>query len=195
MKISIVVPLLMAGMILAGCSSVPTRVNEGRIRAKTFNFMKPKGTEVAAESVNVAEAHAMIQKAITGSLAAKGVARVDDGGDIIVGYLLVIASNKAVMAIGDYFGYGAVPAELMEKAQDASMDIRDDPDKSRVRDPKTYKACALVVDVIDSGTLTLQYRNFAYRELLCNATMEVRAKRVGEVVDEIFRDLLIASPR
>jgi hypothetical protein len=56
-------------------------------------------------------------------------------------------------------------------------------------------AGALVVDVLDAKTLELQYRNFAYRELLSQAPKDVRAERIQEVVDEVLSDLRVAPAK
>lgn len=186
--------LCLSFLIAGGCSTVPVQVNEGKIRAKTFSFMGPKGVVTAPATNMITAAHLAIQTEITRNLAARGVARVDNGGDITVGYLLLVASNKATFVVGDYFGYGAQPDGLVEKAEEGAIRFRDDQPRSRIRDPQTFRAGAFVVDVLDSATFTLQYRNFAYRELLSGAPRDLRERRVREVVDEVLRDLHV-SPR
>lgn len=188
--------LLCAGALaLAGCSSTPVTVDEGRIQAKTFSFMKRHGTGGAAFAEQRAEVHALVQAAITRSLASRGIARVDSGGDVTVGYLVIVGSNVTTAAIGDYFGYGPETSALMAKAHAGAGRRYEEFTRNRVRDEKTYKAGALVIDILDAKTQELRYRNFAYRELLRQAPKDVRAERIQGVVDEVLRDLRVASAR
>ena len=61
----------------------------------------------------------MIQAAITKHLAGLGVTQVPAGGDVTVGYLVIIGNNATTEAINTYFGYGEGANELHEKAQEA----------------------------------------------------------------------------
>jgi hypothetical protein len=144
---------------------------------------------------NRAEIHALIQASITRNLASKGVAKVDNGGDITVAYLVVIGSNVTTAAIGDYFGYGPETSALLDKAHKGASKQYDAFTKRRIRDEKTYLAGALVLDVLDARTIELQYRNFAYRDLLRQAPKDVRAERIQEVVDEVLGGLRVAPAR
>jgi hypothetical protein len=182
--------------VLAGCSSVPVQVNEGKVHARTFNFMASKKASVPAFADNRAEMHQSIQVAISRNLASKGLQKVDAGGDLIVGYLVIVASNVTTTSIGDYFGYGPDNAALIEKAHGSAQELRESGPGYRIRDPKLYQAGALVVDILDAKTLGLQYRNFTHRDLLPAGTPdEVRTKRLQEAVDEILADLRVTPGR
>ena len=182
-------------LVVAGCSSIPVKVDEGRIRAKTFSFMEPRGKGTASFADNRADVHRMIQAAITHNLASKGIAMTESGGDITVGYLVVISSNVTTAAIGDYFGYGPEAKALLDKAAAGADRLRKEQEKSRIRNANRFLAGALVVDVIDARTSTLVYRNFAYRELLEQASPEMRAERIQSVINELLGNLRVASPR
>lgn len=188
--------LLYLGVIfLSGCSSVPVRVDEGRIQANTFSFMEPKGRNGAAYAETRVEIHQVIQAAIARNLAVKGITRVDSGGDVTVGYLVVVGSNVTTTAIGDYFGYGPETRELLDKAAEGADKLREAREKSRIRNANRFLAGALVVDIVDTPSQTLLFRNFAYRELSAPASPEIRARRIEDVVDEVLRDLRVSAAR
>ena len=74
--------LLAAGVVLlAGCSSTPTQVNSGAVRAGTFSFVtgRPAPPDYAEKR---AEIHTLIQNAITANLDAKGFTRVKNSGNV-----------------------------------------------------------------------------------------------------------------
>lgn len=177
--------LLAAGVgLLAGCSSTPTRVNEGPIKAATFSFVtgKPAPPENAEKR---AEVHKLIQDAITTNLAGKGVTRVESGGNVIVAYLIILGDNVATTDVNDYFGYGRDSDALLEKAhQKIAVDSKD---------PNPFVAGVLVIDVIDGRTFKLLYRNYAVRQVFRNLTEAARAERIQEAVNQALAGLRVAK--
>ena len=111
--------VLTAALVLAGCSSTPTHVDKGPIKAKTFNFVVRPTQSSPDFADDRAAVHTMIQAAITKHLAGLGVTQVPAGGDVTVGYLVIIGNNATTEAINTYFGYGEGANELHEKAQEA----------------------------------------------------------------------------
>jgi hypothetical protein len=78
--------------LLAGCSSTPTEVTSGAIRACTFSFVARK-TQAPSHADNREAFHKMIQSAITQNLVARGVTRAATGGDVVVAYLVITATT------------------------------------------------------------------------------------------------------
>jgi hypothetical protein len=177
--------LLAAGVIaLAGCSSTPTKVSSGPIRAQTFSFVNPGSKPVPDFADNRQAVHAMIHDAITKNLAAKGIKQVDSGGDLTVGYLLIVGNNGATAAINDYFGYGSDAEALHEKVQDAYTSSKN---------PNYFEAGTLVIDLSDTKTYKLLKRGYATRPILKDLPPDARAARIQEVVDEILRDVRVGT--
>jgi len=175
---------LVAGLLaLAGCSSTPSKVDTGPVRARTFNFVVRNPNQSPDYADNRQAVHTLIQTAITKNLSARGVSRVDSGGDITVGYLVIVGDNASTAAINDYFSYGADSTALQDKAFKAYTGNKN---------PNYFEAGTLVVDLVDSKSFKLLKRNYATRPLLRDVSSEVRAERLQEVVDEILRDLRIA---
>ena len=168
---------------LAGCST-PTRVDSGPIQARTFSFVDRGVKPLPAYTDNRQPVHAMVQEAITKNLAAKGVTRAASGGDVTVGYLIIVGNNVSTTALDDYFGYGEGADALQNKAQSAYTSNKN---------PNYFEEGTLVIDVIDSKDYKLLKRGYASRPLLKNLSADARQERIQEVVDEILRDLRIGS--
>lgn len=170
---------LAAGMMsLAGCASTPTQVDTGSIRARSFSFVDPGPKAAPAYVDNRQAIHALIQDAIIRNLAAKGLTRTASGGDVTVGYLVIVGNNATTTSINEYFGYGSDAAGLHEKAQKAYTGSKD---------PNCFEAGTLVIDVVDSKSFKLLKRGHASRPVLRNLSAEARTARLQEVVDEILR--------
>lgn len=175
--------LAAAALALAGCSSTPTKVDTGPVRARTFSFVNTGPKAAPAYADNRQAIHVMIQQAIANSLAAKGVTYVGSGGDVTVGYLVIVGNNASTTAVNDYFGYGADAVELHDKAQAAY---------TASKNPNYFEAGTLVIDVVDTKSFKLLKRNYATQPVLRNLPADARAARIQEVVDTILRDLRVA---
>ena len=140
MKLNSLLVLAVAILVLSGCSSTPTHVDKGPIHARTFNFVN-RGARPSPDYADERQAvHAMIQSAITTNLASHGVSKVDAGGDVTVGYLVIVGNNVSTTMISEYFGYGQNAAGLQEKAQKAYTSYDS---------PGYFEAGTLVIDIID----------------------------------------------
>jgi hypothetical protein len=169
-------------LMLTGCSSTPTKVDSGPIHARTFSFVN-RGQQPSPDFSDERQAvHEMIQSAITKDMAAHNVTRVASGGDVTIGYLVIIGNNATTEAINTYFGYGEGAGELHEIAHDAYTSSKN---------PNYFEAGTLVIDIIDTKTFKLLKRNYATRPIIRNITPEARAERIQEVVDEILKNLRV----
>ena len=177
-KTAISSALLAAGLLsLTSCSS-PTKVDSGAIHAQTFSFIT-QNKPAPAYADNRAEIHAMVQKSISDSLAKRMVNKVDQRGDVIVAYLIIVGNNATTTSLNDYFGYGRDAAALVDKAHSKSTSSDN---------PNYFEAGTLVIDILDGKTFKLLRRNYATRALINNPTPEQQAKRINEVVEEILAD-------
>ena len=183
MKYSFILTLNLAVLLVAGCSSTPTKVDSGPIRAATFSFIA-KTPSMSPEYADSREPiHAMIQNSISQNLAGKGLSKVPSGGDVIVAYLVIIGNNASTEAISTYFGYGRDASGLHDKAQDAYAGSKN---------PNYFEAGTLLIDLIDAKTYKLLKRSYVVRPLLRNPSAEVQAARIQEAVDTVLRDVRIA---
>jgi Domain of unknown function (DUF4136) len=184
MKKLLLLPLLLTGLFIAGCSSTPTHVDKGALQAHTFNFINGgiALTPPATDKRNIA--HQQIQEAIIKNLAAKGLTRTDGTGDIIVAYMIIIGNNVSTEAVTTYFGSGRDAGALHDKAQAAYTDSGN---------PNHFEAGTLLIDVIDAKTYELLYRDFVVRPVMWQATAEERAGRIQEAVDAALAKVRVAN--
>jgi hypothetical protein len=175
---------LSAVLALTGCSSTPAKVDSGAIRARTFSFVNTGAKPAPAYADNRQVVHPLIQAAIAENLSRRGVTRMPAGGDITVGYLLIVGNNATTASISDYFGYGEDAAGLQDKAHKAYTGSKN---------PNYFEAGTLVIDLIDSKTFKLLKRGHGTRPILKNLSEDARAARIQEVVDEILQDLRVTQ--
>ena len=184
MKHSFLVTLPLAALLVAGCSSTPTRVETGPIRASSFSFIAaaPKATPDFAPD-RWAPIHAMIQDSIRRNLADKGLNQAASGGDVIVAYLVIVGDNASTEAVNTYFGYGRHAEALHDKAHEAY---------NNSKNPNYFQAGTLLVDILDAKTAKLLERSYVVRPLLRNPSADIRAERIQEAVDAALTDVRIA---
>jgi hypothetical protein len=183
MKYPLFVTLNLAALLVAGCSSTPTKVDTGPIHASTFSFVA-KTPSMAPEYADRREqVHALIHDSISRNLAGKGLSKVPSGGDLIVAYLVIIGNNASTEAISTYFGYDRDAAALHDKAQDAYAGSKN---------PNYFEAGTLLIDIIDAKTYKLLKRSYVVRPLLRNPTAEVQAERIQEAVDAVLKEVRIS---
>ena len=168
---------------LAGCSSTPTKVDTGPVKAATYNFVNGGVMPAASFAEPRQPIHALIQDAITRNLAAKGVSHAAGLGDITVAYLIITGNNATTTAINEYFGYGRDASALHDKAHDAYTGSKN---------PNYFEAGTLVIDLVDNRTHELLKRSIVTRSLLRNPPADVRQERIQEAVDAALASLRVA---
>jgi hypothetical protein len=181
---SIIHCLLATGaVLLAGCSSAPTKVNTGDVHARTFSFVtgRPMPPDYAEKREQV---HQLIQSAITTNLTAKGLSRTPAGGDVFLAYLIILGDNVATTDVNDYFGYGRDSDALLDKAHEKGA--------IESKNPNPFVAGTLVIDVIDAKTYKLLYRNYVVRQVFRNVPADARAERIQSAVDQALAGLKVA---
>lgn len=177
-------PFVLTGLLIAGCSSTPTRVDKGAVSAHNFNFINGGIALTPPAKIKRDAAHQLIQEAIVKNLAAKGISRSTAQGDVIVGYMVIIGNNVSTEAVTTYFGYGRDADALHNKAQNAY---------SGSKNPNEFEAGTLMIDVVDAKTYELIYRDYVVRPILGDATAEARAEYIQEAVDAALKKMRTAN--
>jgi hypothetical protein len=166
--------VVVAALSMAGCST-PTRVDKGNIDARTFSFVNG-GVAANPNPTDRRQAfHQMIQESITHHLKAKGVSLVPRGGDVTVSYLVIVGNNASTETIRTYYSEAGDAGAFGDKAFDAYTSSKN---------PNYFEAGTLLIELLDSRTFKLLHRNYAVRPILRDPSMEVRAARIQEAVDE-----------
>ena len=184
MKNLCLLPLLVTALLLAGCSSTPTHVDKGAINAHSFNFVNGGIALAPPASEKRDLTHQIIQQAIINELAAKGLKRTGETGDLIVAYMIILGNNVSTEADTTYFGSGRNADALHNKAQDAY---------SGSANPNHFAAGTLLIDVIDAKTYELLYRNFVVRPVLADASVQARSVLIHEAVVTALQNLRVAD--
>jgi hypothetical protein len=132
-----------------------------------------------------AQAHTLVQEAVTKNLAAKGVSRLETGGDILVAYLIIVGNNTTTTSLNEYFGYTDDASALTDKVH-TEQAIKGDRRTS-------FEAGTLVIDIINPATSKLMHRSTVQSDILRNLPLEERQARVQALVDKALSNLRISS--
>lgn len=165
-----------AALLANGCSSTPTEVNGGAIKARSFRFVATR-QNLPAFAEREQQLHSRIQHAITQALATRQVTPAEQDADITVAYMVIVGNGAATTSIDDYFGYGRDGSKLVDKAHSKYISSKN---------PDYFEAGTLVVDIIDTRTFKLLHRGHVTRAIQANLTPEQREARVQAAVEEIF---------
>ena len=177
--------LLAAVFGLPACSSVKTQVDTGPIAARSFSFVNPGPKPFPTYADKRTEIHTLIQEAITKGLAAKGLSRVQSGGDVTVAYLVIVGNNVSTTSLDDYFGYDSDAAALVDKVHTEQA--------IKGENRGYFEAGTLVIDIINPKTSKLLKRASVRSSVLRDIPPEVRQARLQALVDKALSDLRIAG--
>jgi hypothetical protein len=174
--------LAVGALVLAGCST-PTHVDHGTIHASTFSFVNTRVRAVPSYAEQRERVHLAIQDAITRTLAARGLTRAATGGDVTVGYLVILGNNVTTELVSDYFGFGDDAAALQDKAHGIYTGSKN---------PNYFESGTLLIDIADSKSFKLLKRGYATRPTLRNLPEQDKAARIQDAVDEILADVRVS---
>jgi hypothetical protein len=170
LKLSVLVGA--CAVLVAGCSSVPTQVNRGAVSATTYSLMTSKAPATVVTNERREATHKLIQDAIAKELGQKGLKQVARGGQVQVGYMVIVADNASTATYDEYFGYGRDASALSEKAQKAV-------NKSNSRE--LFEIGAIVIDVVDPSDSKLLFRSVAHMDVR-DVTPANRQDRINTLV-------------
>jgi hypothetical protein len=172
-------------LALAGCSTAKTHVDSGAIHARTFAFINTGTRAVPTYAEKRKQVHAAVQDAITKNLAAKGLSKVDQGGDVIVAYLIIAGNNATTTSLNEYFGYTPDATALVDKAHRS---------QAMKGDERGYvEAGSLVIDFLDPTTSKVLKRATVQAQILRELPMDERVARLQRLVDQALSDLRVAQ--
>jgi hypothetical protein len=173
---------------LSACRTIPVDVNEGRIRAETFSWMGGSAASAIPTGIDVD-----VQSAIEAFMAENGVRKVGKGGGITIGYMIILRTPISSRTSSGHFGLGTEKEQIRALAHKRSRKLYKEIEKNRNLDHKTIQMAALVIDIVDTGSSELLYRNNTYHSMLKDPTGNQRAARIREAVDEVFVGLKLSG--
>jgi len=169
------IPALVLAIAVAGCSSVKTHVDEGKVTAHTFSFLNTAARQQPNYAESSQQAHAMIQQAIIHNLAARGITQLPSGGDITVAYLVIVGNNASTTSLNEYFGYTPDANALVNQAHDQ---------QTSESNRGYFEAGTLVIDILQPNNSKLLQRRSIQAQVLRNLSTEQRTARIQALVDQ-----------
>ena len=164
--------------VITSCSTgieQPKGTSQGYSSARLIE--RNDDADVTDDAIAVAKEkkiHGMIQKAIQHEFSSHGLNYGKSGADLKVAYLVMIQNNAITFHYNDYFGQGRDADALAEYAhlKGVSKGTRDE----------FFERVIIVVDVIDTKTDKLIFRNHYINDIVDVPTDAVRKKRVQAAI-------------
>ncbi len=172
--------LSLLAICLAGCTTVPMPKGSSK-GYSSVRFIRPNAPLGADETPTFVEANRMIKEAIATELEKNGLKVVDGNADLIVAHLIILQDNISTSYCNQYYGLQEF-SDLVTLAHKKGM---------KKHYPENVQKRALVIDLIDTKTYKLVYRNYALSGTLANLSEEKRqaytATAVAETLQQLFR--------
>lgn len=118
--------------------------------------------------------HGMIQNSLARQFRAKGLAYGTANAELVVAYLVIYQEPGMTTSYTDYFGYGRPADAIADRAH-----VRGTVESTR---PDFFRRAGIVIDLIDSRTNKLVYRDFAAGDVVRGASDKTRAARIDAAV-------------
>ena len=173
---------VIAALGLASCS---TNVDMPKGTSKGYNSARLTLRDPNAPAITDAtekQVHGMIQKSIARQFTSRGLAYGSGGADLIVAYMVIYQEPGMTARYDQYFGYG--------RDSDAISDLAHTRGALDNKRPDYFRQAGVVIDVIDSRTNKLVYRNFAKGDVIKGATAGTRAARIDAAVSQALAPFL-----
>jgi hypothetical protein len=161
---------------LAGCSSVPMPKGSSK-GYSTVRFVTPNAPLAEDNLPRFIEGHRMIKEAITAQMTANGLQVVEQSGELIVAYLIILQDNVSTSYSNQYYGYQDFMT-IVNRAHDKGM---------KKSYPEKVEKRAIVIDLIDAETFKLVYRDYAVTGSAAHLSKEAQQELVNEVVATALR--------
>ena len=118
--------------------------------------------------------HGMIQHSLRQQFTAKGLTYGKSDADLVVAYLVIYQETGMTASHDEYFGYGRSADAIVDRAHERGV--------IESKRPDFFRRAGIVIDVIDSKTHKLVYRNFAAGDVIRGASAKTRAARIDAAV-------------
>ncbi len=169
-------PLLaIASMAIVSCST-NVEMPKGTSKGYTSARLVQRNPNLKADTATQTQVHGMIQKSIAKQFTSHGLSYGRNPAQLTVAYLVIYQEPGMTARYEDYFGYGRSTEEIADQAHTRGVIDNQNPDY--------FKRAGIVVDVIDSSTNKLVYRNFAAGDVVTGASDATRSARIDAAVGQ-----------
>jgi hypothetical protein len=166
--------LAMLSLVLAACGpgvDMPQGTSKSYTSARLIQ-RNPNGPAIS--NPTEIQVHGMIQNSISKQFTAKGMTYGRANADLIAAYLVIYQEPGMTARYENYFGYG--------RDTDAISDLAHTRGALENKHPDFFRQAGIVIDLIDSRTNKLVYRNFAKGDVIKGASAGTRAARIDAAV-------------
>jgi hypothetical protein len=165
-----------AALSLVSCSTsvdMPKGTSKGYTSAR---ITQRDPNRAAVTDATEKQVHGMIQNSISKQFTSRGLAYGSGGADLVVAYMVIYQEPGMTARYDAYFGYG--------RDGDQIADIAHTRGALENKRPDFFRQAGVVVDVIDSRTHKLVYRNIAKGDVIKGASAGTRAARIDGAVSQ-----------
>ncbi len=167
-----------AGLVLAGCASVPVSTDYDPAfdfgPYRSFSWLEEKQPLTGDLRLDNPLLDQRLREAIERALIARGYKKSGGAADFVVGYHLSLTQRYDVSTLQSHYGYGPGWNRVGYGPADTIV--------------TEYEEGTLVIDVVDRAADRLVWRGQAYGRVRESAAPEEREQRVNRVVESILAD-------
>jgi hypothetical protein len=166
--------IAIAALGLACCSTsveMPKGTSKGYTSARLIQ-RDPNGPAVTGATEK--QVHGMLQNSISKQFASKGMAYGNANADLVVAYMVIYQEPGMTSSYETDFGYGRDAGRISDLAHTRGALENQRPDY--------FRQAGVIIDVIDSRTNKLVYRNFSKGDVIKSASSGTRAARIDAAV-------------
>jgi len=165
-----------AALSLVSCSTgvdMPKGSSKGYTSAR---LIQRNPNSHAVTDATEKQVHGMIQKSISKQFTSKGMTYGSGGADLTVAYMVIYQEPGMTARYDEYFGYG--------RDGDQIADVAHTRGALENKRPDFFRQAGVVVDVIDSRSHKLVYRNIAKGDVVKGASAGTRTARIDAAVGQ-----------
>lgn len=175
-------PVLIAVSALGfvSCSpgiDMPQGTSRGYTSAR-LTLRDPDSREI--KSPTERQIHRLIQNSISKQFTAKGLSYGKGDADLVVAYMVIYQEPGMTASSEEFFGYGRDGLGIAGLAHTRGALANKNPDY--------FRQAGVVIDIIDSRTNKLVYRNYAKGNVTKGTSESTRASRVDAAVAEALAE-------
>lgn len=193
MKHLIIPPLLALCAVVSSCSTGPgidmPKGNIAEYQSATLigrnpyaeNFGSPQSKALAKR------VHGMIQKSVKSEFSRQGVSYGSKNADLKVAYLILVQNKAITYHYNDYFGHGPNANDIARIAHERGVIQKEGVSPYHNR-------AGVLIDIIDSKSNTIVYRNFYATDVIHVPSDAARAKRIDNAVRSALASFFVKKP-
>ncbi|NWK55785.1 DUF4136 domain-containing protein [Verrucomicrobiaceae bacterium N1E253] len=187
MKHLALIPSLLIGLLLCSCSTginMPSGTIDSYQSANLISrnpYAEKFGS--AASQAHVRKVHSMIQGSIKSEFQRNGVQYGKKQSDLAVAYLILVQNRAITYHYNDYFGHGPNANEIAKTAHERGVM------KKEVSD--YHNKAGILIDVIDTKTNKIVYRNFYATDIVHIPSDSIRANRIRQAVQSALAPFFV----